>query len=106
MYAEKLTVLCVDDEIRVLQALERLMRDHYRVLTASGGAAGVELLNRDPSISIVLSDMRMPEMDGAQFLSKAQAVRPSAIRILLTGQADADSAIRAINEGQIFRFIT
>jgi CheY-like chemotaxis protein len=106
MYAEKLTVLCVDDEIRVLQALERLMRDRYRVLTAPGGAAGVDLLNRDPSISIVLSDMRMPEMDGAQFLSKAQAVRPSAIRILLTGHADTDAAIRAINEGQIFRFIT
>jgi len=106
MNAEKLTVLCVDDEIRVLEALERQLRERYRVLTAPGAAAGVELLSRDPSISIVLSDMRMPEMDGAQFLSKAQALRPGAVRILLTGHADTEAAIRAINEGQIFRFIT
>ncbi len=99
-------ILCVDDEPRVLQALERHLRDRFSVLTAGSGADGITLLERNPDVAVVVSDMRMPEMDGATFLRHSRALRPGATRVLLTGQADIAAAIKAINEGQIFRFLT
>jgi CheY-like chemotaxis protein len=100
------TILCVDDEPRVTQALERHLRDNFNVITATSGAAGVDIVTRERDIAVVISDMRMPEMDGATFLKHARALQPTAVRVLLTGQADVAAAIKAINEGQIFRFLT
>lgn len=74
--------------------------------TAPGGAAALEILQRDSQIAVVISDMRMPQMDGATFLTKARELVPDAVRVLLTGQADVESAIAAVNGGQIFRFLT
>ena len=99
-------ILCVDDEPRVLQALSRHLREHFEVLTAGSGPAGLEIVKRERELAVVLADMRMPEMDGATFLSQTRALRPTAVRVLLTGQADIGAAIKAINEGQLFRFLT
>lgn len=99
-------VLCVDDEPNVLEGLSLHLRRRYHVLTATTGAAGLETLAKNPTIAVVMSDMRMPGMDGAQFLSNARKAAPDVVRMLLTGQADMKSAIAAVNDGQIFRFLT
>jgi len=99
-------VLCVDDERAVLDGLSLHLRRRYDVLTAESGAEGLQVLEREPTVAVVMSDMRMPGMDGAAFLTRARQLRPDTVRMLLTGQADLDSAIAAINEGQIFRFLT
>ena len=99
-------ILCVDDEPRVLQALNRHLREHFEVFTAASGAAGVDIVTRERDLAVVVSDMRMPEMDGATFLRHTRLLQPTAVRVLLTGQADIAAAIKAINEGQIFRFVT
>ena len=101
-----LTVLCVDDEANILNSLRRLLRPQgYEVLTADSGAAGLEILGQQ-QVDLVLSDMRMPEMDGAQFLAQVRTRSPDTTRILLTGYADLDSTIAAINNGQIYRYIS
>ncbi|HEX6276695.1 MAG TPA: HD domain-containing phosphohydrolase [Polyangiaceae bacterium] len=102
----RLRILCVDDEPNVLEGLSLHLRRRYDVLTATSGAAALELLGKDDTIAVVISDMRMPNMDGSAFLSKARQSHPLVVRMLLTGQADMQSAISAVNDGQIFRFLT
>jgi response regulator RpfG family c-di-GMP phosphodiesterase len=99
-------ILCVDDERAVLEGLSLNLRRRFDVLVATSGAEGLELLGKNPGIAVIMSDMRMPTMDGATFLARARVSAPDAVRMLLTGQADMDSAIAAINQGQIFRFLT
>jgi response regulator RpfG family c-di-GMP phosphodiesterase len=99
-------VLCVDDERNVLEGLATNIGRRYDVETATSGAQALELLAGDPKRAVIISDMRMPIMDGATFLAKARELAPQAVRILLTGQTDLDSAISAVNDGQIFRFLT
>ncbi len=106
MSEERLKLLCVDDEPKVVHALERHLRDRYEVFSATSGADGIDCLAQHKDLAIVISDMRMPEMDGAVFLRHVQSLRPNAVRILLTGHADIQSAIKAINQGQVFRFLT
>ncbi len=103
---ERLRVLCVDDEPNVLEGLALHLQRRYEVLTAPGGAAGLELLWREGNTAVVMSDMRMPGMDGATFLARSRQLVPDAVRILLTGTADLESAVAAVNDGQIFRFLT
>jgi CheY-like chemotaxis protein len=99
-------ILCVDDEPRVLQAVGRHLRDRFEVLTAGSGADGIDVVKRERDLAVVIADMRMPEMDGATFLRHTRVLQPTAVRMLLTGQADIAAAIKAINEGQVFRFLT
>lgn len=99
-------VLCVDDEPKLLAALERNLYDEFDITTAGSGAEALAAIQSEEPFAVILSDMRMPNMDGATFLSKARALAPDSVRILLTGQADAESAMKAINEGAIFRFMT
>ncbi len=100
------TVLCVDDEPNILSALRRLLRPAgYRVLVADSGAAGLAVLE-DESVDLVISDMRMPAMDGAQFLEHVRERWPDTIRLLLTGYSDVGSILAAINRGEIYRYIT
>src|SRR5262249_60092556 len=73
---------------------------------AVGGAAGLELIAREEPFAVVVSDMRMPGMDGAAFLTRVREIAPDATRVLLTGQADLDAAIAAVNRANIFRFLT
>ncbi|MBI5938512.1 MAG: response regulator [Betaproteobacteria bacterium] len=100
------TVLCVDDEANILGSLRRLFRpEGYRLLTAESGAAGLAILEAEP-VDLVISDMRMPEMNGAQFLEQVRARWPDTVRLLLTGYADIGSTIEAINKGQIYRYLS
>jgi response regulator RpfG family c-di-GMP phosphodiesterase len=104
--AAKPRILCVDDEPNVLEGLSLTLRRGYEVVLAKSGEAGLDVLTRDSTIATIVSDMRMPGMDGATFLSKARTVLPDATRLLLTGQTDLALAITAVNEGGIFRFLT
>ncbi len=98
-------ILCVDDEPNILSALQRLLRrNRYQVLTAQSAAEGLALLGEHP-VDLVISDMRMPQMDGAQFLERVRARWPETIRVLLTGYADVESTMAAINKGEIYRYI-
>ncbi len=99
------SLLLVDDEPSILSALRRLFRPQgYRIFTAESGAAGLAILEQE-TIDLVISDMRMPEMDGATFLKAVRQRWPRAMRILLTGYADITSTVSAINEGEIYRYI-
>lgn len=102
----KVAILCVDDEVQVLEGLSLALGRRYQVFTARSGMDGLAVLSKHPEIEVVLADMRMPFMDGAGFLMRAKEVAPEAVRMLLTGHADLESAIAAINEGNVFRFLT
>jgi len=99
-------VLCVDDEPQILQGLTLHLRRQYRVVTADGAAAALKLVAEGSTPAVILSDMRMPVMDGAALLKRMLELRPETTRILLTGEASRDATISAVNEGQIFRFLT
>lgn len=103
--AERQKILCVDDEPRVLDGLSLQLGRHYQVHTAPNGQAGLKLLASKGPFAVVLSDMRMPGMEGAEFLARVRIEAPDTVRMLLTGYADVESAIAAVNEGQIFRFL-
>lgn len=104
--APAFSILCVDDEANILSALRRLFRPHgYAVHVANSGAEGLAVLERE-HIDLIISDMRMPLMDGATFLTEARKRQPDTVRLLLTGYADMESTIAAINSGQIARYIS
>jgi response regulator RpfG family c-di-GMP phosphodiesterase len=99
----------VDDEPNVLEALALNLRRRFEVVTATEGAKALVLLKELESAggtAVVVSDMRMPGMDGATFLTQVRQMLPNTVRILLTGQTDLASAIKAVNDGQLFRFLT
>ncbi len=98
-------VLCVDDDQDVIDALKLTLRRHYRVSTATSGAEGLAKLRREGPFAAVLSDMRMPAMDGVGFLSRVRDSAPDTVRMVLAGNADMNVAIHAVNEGQIFRLL-
>jgi CheY-like chemotaxis protein len=101
-------ILCIDDEPNVLVGLEYGLSWDFEVVTAVGGAEGLERLRESAASSpfnVVISDMRMPEMDGATFLTHVADEFPDITRMLLTGYSDIESAMRAINEGRIFRML-
>lgn len=99
------TLLFVDDEPNILSALRRLFRPlGYRILTAESGDEALELLAQHP-VDLVVSDMRMPGMDGATLLTRIREGWPDIMRILLTGYADLNSSIAAINQGEIYRYL-
>jgi response regulator RpfG family c-di-GMP phosphodiesterase len=106
MSDDKVRILCVDDEPHVLQALNRVLRRDYEVVIEAGGPAAVERLQEDGDFAVVVSDMRMPGVDGVGVLSAARRLAPDASRVLLTGHADVRAAIAAVNEGRILRFLT
>lgn len=104
--AEEFRVLCVDDEPRVLDGIRRTLGMNFDVKTAEGGAQALALLSGAERFAVTISDMRMPGMDGAAYLEKAAERDPDMVRVLLTGQSDIQAAVRAINQGRIFRFLT
>lgn len=100
-------VLCVDDDSAVLHGLRDVLYRSFDVHTAGSGLEGLEILRREPdSFAVVVSDMRMPGMSGAEFLRAARMRAPDVVRVLLTGDADIESAVQAVNDGQLFRFLT
>ncbi len=103
---DRMKILCVDDEPNVLEGLALHLRRAYDVAVAQSGPAGLEQIAQRGPFAVVLSDMRMPGMDGAAFLGRVRETSPDTTRMLLTGQCDLTAAIAAVNEGQIFRFLT
>ncbi|MBJ7308775.1 EAL domain-containing protein [Rugamonas sp. CCM 8940] len=99
-------LLILDDEVNIVKALARTLRpDGYRILTANNAAEALALLALHP-VQVVLSDQRMPEMSGTEFLSRVKALYPETIRIILSGYTDLESVIDAINRGAVYRFFT
>jgi len=99
-------VLCVDDDEGVLDAYRRGLRKAFTIETASSGQQALELVTRQGPFAVVLSDMRMPGIGGIQLLSAIRQKSPDTVRIMLTGHADQRAAIDAVNEGEVFRFLT
>jgi FixJ family two-component response regulator len=98
-------VLFVDDEPNVLDGIRRQLRNRLNIETANGAAAGLAMIESKGPFAVVVSDMRMPEMNGARFLAKVNEISPHTVRMVLSGQADIDSTVAAVNEGHIFRFL-
>lgn len=103
--ASRPRVICVDDEPHVVGGLALHLRRRYDVEVATSAQAGLDLLDAEPRAAVVISDMRMPGMNGSEFFARASAAHPETTRVLLTGYADVDAATRAINEGRVFRFL-
>lgn len=98
-------ILLVDDEPNVLDAYRRNLRKQFDLTTASRGAEGIEILKSQGPFAVIVSDMRMPEMDGVEFLMGAKKIAPDTVRMMLTGNADQQTAIDAVNKGDVFRFL-
>jgi len=104
--AERARVLCVDDEMAVLEGLALSLRRRYQLVFARNAEQALQAVATQGPFAVVLSDMRMPGMDGAALLARVRELDPTAVRLLLTGNADVQAAAAAVNDGQVFRFLT
>jgi putative nucleotidyltransferase with HDIG domain len=103
---ETVPVLLVDDEPRVLDAHRRTLRGRFDVHTALGGEAALEAIKAHGPFTVVVADYKMPDLDGITLLARVAALHPDTVRMILTGYADMETAIRAVNTGAVFRFLT
>lgn len=99
-------ILFVDDEPAVLEGYKRVLHKEFQPHTAVGAHEALGSIAANGPYAVVVSDMRMPDMDGVQLLSHISTISPNTVRVILTGHADLQSAIGAVNEGRIFRFLT
>ena len=99
-------VLFVDDEPSVLEGIQRTLRKQLELQTAASGAEALRLIGESGPFAVIVSDMRMPAMNGAQFLAKVRERQPDTVRMILSGQSDLEATIAAVNEGHIYRFLT
>jgi len=99
-------ILCVDDDSNILEGFKRRLKKRFDLDTALSGREGLKAIVERGPYALVISDMRMPGMDGIQFLSKVGELAPDTVRAMLTGNTDLETAINAVNEGHIFRFLT
>jgi len=99
-------ILCVDDEQNVLDAYRRGLRKQFQIDTALGGEQALGKMDAKNPYAVIVSDMRMPNMDGVQLLATVKKRTPDTVRIMLTGNSDQQTAMEAVNEGNIFRFLT
>ncbi len=105
-HSEQIKILCVDDERNVLRALERIfLDDDYTIVLAGSGDEGLKIMEESGPFQVVISDYRMPVMNGVEFLKGVYDRWPETVRIVLSGYADAGTIVAAINEGHIYRFI-
>jgi response regulator RpfG family c-di-GMP phosphodiesterase len=104
MMSEK--ILLVDDELNILQSMQRQLRKRFEITTAESGDEALKVLKNEGPFAVIVSDMRMPGMDGVQLLSRVKDSYPNVVRMMLTGNADQETASEAVNGGQIFRFLT
>lgn len=98
-------ILFVDDEERVLQAIKRTLHKDYKVETAEGGRQALDILSDSDDFAIVVSDMQMPEMTGLELLTEIKNRWPNIVRLMLTGNNDQETAVQAVNTGEVFRFM-
>lgn len=103
---DKIKVLYVDDEENNLFSFKAAFRLKYQIFTAISGYKAIDILNEHPDIEVILTDQRMPEMTGVEFLKSILPIHPDPIRILLTGYADLKASIDAVNEGKIFHYLS
>ncbi|NOX17988.1 MAG: response regulator [Chlorobi bacterium] len=99
-------VLLVDDEKNILSGYRRNLRTKFHIYVSESGKGGLDILRNNGPFAAVVSDYKMPEMNGIEFLSKVRDLYPDTVRVMLTGYADLDAAVNAINEGNIFRFLS
>ncbi len=99
-------ILFVDDDQNILSSFKRQFHGTYTTLIAENGASGLNIIEQEDPVAVVVSDYRMPEMNGVEFLSKVREISPNTVRFMLTGQADMEAVIKVINEGRIFRLLT
>lgn len=100
------TILCVDDESNILNALKRLLRNEdYEVLTANSGPEGLQLLETH-EVHVVVSDQRMPEMTGTEFLTQVKQKYPHIVRVILSGYTDVGAILEPIRTGELYRFLS
>jgi len=99
-------ILFVDDDPNILDSFRASLRRHFDLDTAEGPLQGLEMVRSCGPYEAVVSDLRMPDMDGVRFLSEVATIQPDAARIMLTGHADLEASMNAVNEGRIFRFLT
>lgn len=105
-YSEPIRILCVDDEPNVLKAIERVfLDDDYEIVTAGSGQEGLRAIEDGGAFQLVISDYRMPVMNGVDFLKEVYERRPETVRIVLSGYADAGAIVAAINDGHIYKFM-
>jgi ActR/RegA family two-component response regulator len=99
-------VLFVDDDVALLKSIQRNLCFDYDLSIAESGQHGLELINGQKPYSVIVTDMRMPIMDGIRFINEARKITPDSIFLMLTGNQDIDTSIKAVNQGQVFRFLT
>lgn len=99
-------VLLVDDEKNILSAYKRNLSDEFDVATADSAFEAIDILSKDRSFVVIVSDYKMPKMNGVELLEKARTISPDTVQIMLTGQAEIEAIIDLINKGKIFRFLT
>jgi len=99
-------ILLVDDEPKILSALQRNLGNRFHLVLAAGAEEGLRAITGSGPYAVVVSDFKMPGMDGVEFLSRVKAVSPETIRIMLTGQASLDNAVAAVNQANIFRLLS
>lgn len=99
-------ILCVDDDPNILEAYKRALRKRFQIDTALCGQEGLRAVSSQGPYAVVIADMQMPQMNGVQFLAQVRELAPQSVRMMLTGNADQQTALDAVNEGQIFRFMT
>jgi len=99
-------ILFVDDEQHVLSSYRRTLRKEWDIVTALGGETALNIFDSKGPFAVIVSDMRMPGMNGVQLLTKIKEKSPDTVRMMLTGYADFTTAMEAVNEGHIFRFLT
>jgi response regulator RpfG family c-di-GMP phosphodiesterase len=103
---EKIKVLYVDDEENNLFSFKAAFRLKYQIFTAISGKDAIEILNQHPDMQVILTDQRMPEMTGVEFLKSVLEIHPDPVRVLLTGYADLKASIDAVNDGKIFHYLS
>ena len=99
-------ILCVDDEESILRGFQLNLRNKFEIHLASDGQEGLEVFEREGGFAVVLSDMRMPRMNGAEMLAAIKKINPEVVTVLLTGYTDFESAMAAVNEGNVFRMLS
>src|SRR6185437_10170592 len=97
-------ILCIDDDASILAGYERTLRRRFSIETALGGEEGLTIVRRQGPYAVVVADMKMPGLTGIDTLAQIRKISPDTVRIILTGNADQQTAIDAVNKGYIFRF--